>query len=146
MHKPLDIYQTGYVVKDLKAAVERWQRTTGVGRFDYIRHVQVDGGLYRGAPTTIDFSVAVAQTATMQIELIQQHDTQPSCYRDVFPGGGEGLHHVAILATDFDSELARYHAAGHVSAYGGSYQGKRFVYIDTVASLGIMVELVEAQD
>ncbi len=140
---PLDIYQTGYVVQDLDAAVERWRQTTGIGPFDYIRHVQVVEGRYRGQPTSIDFSVAVAQTTTMQIELIEQHDALPSCYRDVFGSGGEGLHHVAILANDFDGELARYHAAGHVSAYGGTYHGTRFVYVDTLSTLGIMVELVE---
>jgi len=139
----LDIYQTGYVVNDLDAAVERWRQTTGIGPFEYIRHVKVEDGRYRGHPTSIDFSVAVAQTATMQIELIQQHDALPSCYRDVFGHGGEGLHHVAILADDFDADLARYHAAGHVSAFGGTYQGTRFVYVDTLSALGIMVELVE---
>ena len=142
MH-PLDIYQTGYVVNDLDEAVERWRQTTGIGPFDFIRHVQVNDGRYRGQPTSIDFSVAVAQTATMQIELIEQHDKLPSCYRDVYGDGGEGLHHVAILADDYDGDLARYHAAGHASAFAGTYQGTRFVYVDTRSTLGIMVELVE---
>ena len=141
-----DIYQTGYVVDDLEAAVRRWQQATGVGEFQYLRHVQVEGGLYRGQPTSIDFSVAVFQTATLNIELITQHDDVPSCYRDLFPRGREGLHHVAIRSHNYDVDLAAYHGRGFVSAFRGTYQGTRFNYIDTSATLGIMIELVEAQD
>jgi len=141
---PLDVYQTGYVVNDLDAAVARWRSTTGLDGFQYIRHVEVEKGLYRGRPTRIDFSVAVVQTATMNIEFITQHDEAPSCYRDVFPKGKEGLHHVAVRSTDYDADLARYLAQGFVSAFCGEYRGTRFNYIDTTASLGIMVELVES--
>lgn len=142
---PLDIYQTGYVVNDLATAVERWRRTTGLDGFQFIRHVQVEDGRYRGQRTIIDFSVAVVQTATMNVEFIEQHDDLPSCYRDLFPKGREGLHHVAIRSHDYDRELANYHANGFVSAFWGTYQGTRFNYIDTSATLGIMVELVEAR-
>lgn len=142
---PLDIYQTGYVVNDLEAAVERWRRTTGLDGFQYIRRVQVEDGLYRGQKTAIDFSVAVVQTATLNIEFIQQHDEVPSCYRDLFPKGREGLHHVAIRSHDYDRDLAAYRAKGFASAFWGTYQGTRFNYIDTSSMLGIMVELVEAR-
>jgi len=50
---------------------------------------------------------------------------------------------VAVRTVAYDEELARYLALGHVPAFSGIYQGTRFVYIDTVASLGLMVELVE---
>lgn len=141
---PLDIYQTGYVVNDLDAAVARWRSTTGLDGFQHIHHVEVENGLYRGRPTRIDFSVAVVQTATMNIEFITQHDEVPSCYRDVFPKGKEGLHHVAVRSGHFEMDLARYLALGFESAFCGVYRGTRFNYIDTAASLGIMVELVEA--
>lgn len=145
MQMPIDIYQTGFVVDNIDAAVERWQKTSGLGEFEYIRHVQVDDGLYRGQPTRIDFSVAVIQTPTLNIEFIAQHDDVPSCYRDLFPRGREGLHHVAVRSHDYDADLARYLAGGFVSAFCGTYQGTRFNYIDTSPSLGIMVELVEAR-
>lgn len=142
---PLDIYQTGYVVNDIDQAVERWRKSTGLDGFQFLRHIQVDNGLYRGQPTAIDFSVAVVQTTTLNIEFIAQHDQQPSCYRDLFPDGGEGLHHVAIRSNDYDADLARYLENGFLSAFSGTYQGTRFNYIDTSATLGIMVELVEAR-
>lgn len=145
MQMPIDIYQTGFVVDDIDAAVDRWRRTTGLGDFQYIHHVQVDGGLYRGAPTQIDFSVAVIQTPTLNIEFIAQHDDVPSCYRDLFPRGREGLHHVAVRSFDYDADLQRYLEDGFVSAFCGTYQGTRFNYIDTSPALGIMVELVEAR-
>ncbi len=82
----------------------------------------------------------------IQLELIEQHNDVPSCYRDLFAPGTEGLHHVAVAPEDFDAEVARYESQGCPQAFGGLYEGNRFVYMDTTASLGIMVELVERRE
>ncbi len=137
------ITQMGYVVVDLEAAMARWTDTLGVGPFSTIRNVVVDNGLYRGSPTNVDISVALAASGGIEIELIEQHNDVASCYRDLFPPGAEGLHHVAVHPSDYDAEVARYEALGCPQAFGGVYQGTRFVYMDTSSSLGVMVELVE---
>ena len=140
------ITQVGYVVTDLDAAMERWTTTVGAGPFERLNHVKVVDGLYRGTPTDVDISVAIAEVGGIQLELIEQHNDVPSCYRDLFPAGGEGLHHVAVQPEDFDAEVARYEALGCPQAFGGLYEGGRFVYMDTSSQLGIMVELVERRD
>jgi hypothetical protein len=140
------ITQMGYVVADLEAAMRRWTDTLGAGPFQLLHHVQVVEGLYRGTPTDVDISVALAEVGGIQLELIEQHNDVPSCYRDLFAAGEEGLHHVAVQPADFDAEVARYEGLGCPQAFGGLYEGNRFVYMDTSARLGIMVELVESKD
>lgn len=138
-------YQMGYVVDDLEEAVQRWQRTTGAGPFQWLRDVQVDDGQYRGGPSNAAFSVALAQCGNMQIELIAQHNDAPSCYRDLFAPGQEGLHHLAVRTECFDEDVGRYQAAGFSSAFSGIYESIRFAYVDTSPALGFMLELVEAR-
>ena len=134
----------GYVVVDLEAAMARWAETLGVGPFTIIPHVAIDNGMYRGSPSNVDISVATAESGDIQLELIEQHNDVPSCYRDLFERGAEGLHHVAVHTRAYDGEVARYEALGCPQAFGGMYQGTRFVYMDTSANLGIMVEVVES--
>lgn len=137
------ITQMGYVVANLETAIARWSDTLGAGPFTIIPHVPIDDGLYRGTPTAVDISVATAETGDIQLELIEQHNDVPSCYRDLFAPGAEGLHHVAVHTNEYDAEVARYEAMGAAQAFGGVYKGTRFVYMDTSPSLGIMVEVVE---
>jgi hypothetical protein len=135
----------GYVVPDLEAAMAQWAQVLGAGPFTRLPHVAVENGRYRGAPTEVDISVATAELGVIQLELIEQHDDVPSCYRDLFERGNGGLHHVAVRTTAYDDELARYERLGCARAFEGSYRGTRFVYVDTSPALGIMVELVEAR-
>ena len=138
-------YQMGYVVDDLESAARRWQRTTGAGPFQWLKDIQVESGLYRGVPSRVQFSVALAQCGDLQIELIAQHNDAPSCYRDLFAPGQEGLHHLAVRTESFEADLSRYEAAGFPSAFSGTYESTRFAYVDTSPALGFMLELVEAR-
>ena len=79
----------------------------------------------------------------MQIELIQPLNEVPSCYRDLYPVGTEGPHHIAIFAADFAAEVARYEAEGFAIAFSGANRDMRFAYLDTSAVLGVMVEILE---
>jgi hypothetical protein len=137
------VLQLAYVVIDLDAAVQRWLSSLGCGPFLVRRHLTVSEGLYRGRPSNVDFSMAVAQAGPVQIELIQQHDDAPSCYRDLVPAGREGFHHVAMITPDFDAEVARYVAQGFEVASSGLFGDVRFAYVDTSPAVGHMVELLE---
>lgn len=137
------IVQTAWVVADLDRAMDRWTTTFGVGPWFCSREVKVDDARYRGAPTALRFAGAVTQAGSVQVELIHQLDDSPSCYRDLYRAGEEGLHHVAVFATDFDAEIARYEALGLEVAFSGVSRGMRFGYVDTSATLGHMVEVLE---
>ncbi len=139
----LDITQMGYVVPDLAAAMAQWTEILRVGPFTVLPRIVIDQPLYRGEPTDVEIEVATAEAGNVQIELIEQKNAVPSCYRDLFEAGSGGLHHVAVHAADYDAEVARYAEMGFPTAFCGAYQGIRFAYMDTSPSLGIMVEVVE---
>lgn len=136
-----DILQHAWVVPDLDAAIHHWHRTLGVGPFLVNRNLRIIDPLYRGHPRAVAFSTAVAQSGSIQIELIEQHDDGPSAFRDTVPARGTGFHHVAIIAEDFDAALRQY--AGVEIAAEGRFGDIRFVYLDTSATLGAMLEILE---
>lgn len=136
-----EILQHAWVVPDLDAAMQHWHRTLGVGPFLVNRNLQISDPLYRGSPRAVAFSTAVAQSGSIQIELVEQHDDGPSAFRDTVAAGQTGFHHVAIIADDFDAAV-RAHAGVEIAAQG-RFGEIRFVYLDTSATLGAMLEILE---
>lgn len=139
--RQLAIIQHAWVVPDLDAAIHYWHRSLGVGPFLVNRNLQISDPLHRGVPRDVRFSTAVAQSGSIQIELVEQHDDGPSAFRDTVPAGISRFHHVAIVAEDFDAAL-REHADVAVAAEG-RFGDVRFVYLDTSATLGAMLEILE---
>ena len=137
------VMQASWVVDDVERVAHEWVRTTGIGPFFVFAHIPIEEGRYRGELRTLDFSVAIAQAGDVQIELVAQHDEGPSAYRDLIAAGQRGLHHIALYCEDYDRDLASYVEQGFVPAFDGTFGGKRFSYIDTSASIGCMVELIE---
>lgn len=148
------IVQYGYYVQDLEASVDRWTAMMGAGPFLMVRPDNAITQLYRGAPAREDVSHAFGQCGDIQIQLTQQHDDAPSIWRDMYPDGGEGLHHVAIIVDDMDAEVARFQAAGcsigEQLTYGplddsGKFAGQigRVTYMDARAHLFSFVEILE---
>lgn len=137
------IVQNAWVVPDLEAAMRGWHVATGVGPFLVMRHLKQTDPYYRGRPLQPDFSVAIAQAGPVQVELIEQHCAEPSCYRESVPAGRTAFHHVAVIVPDYDAALAAYAAQGVERASWGVFGDLRFAYMDTQAALGCMVELIE---
>lgn len=136
--------QIAMMVEDIETACANWTRTTGVGPFLHVPHIRLDSFDYRGTKASgIDFSVAIAQSGGVQIELVQQHDDGPSAYRDIIAKGAQGFHHLAIYTGDYDAVHASYIDQGFVAAVEGTFGGYRFAYIDTSAAIGCMIELIE---
>ena len=141
------LMQAAYIVDDVEAAARRWVTTTGIGPFLLVPHIRLVEYTYRGAAREgLDFSVALAQSGGVQIELIQQHCDNPSAYRDTIAKGAQGFHHLAIYCDDYDAAYAHYRERGFVAAVDGRFGPIRFAYIDTSAALGCMVELVEQHE
>lgn len=138
------VMQVAFMVDDLEAAAHRWIRTTGIGPFLTVPHVHLAEYDYRGSKASgLDFSVALAQTGGVQIELVQQHCDSPSAYRDTIAKGVQGFHHLAIYTDRYDETYRGYVDQGFISAVDGMFGKLRFSYIDTSAAIGCMIELVE---
>ncbi len=77
--------------------------------------------------------------------MIQPRNDAPSMYRDFLRAGREGLQHVAYWTETMDADLERIAKAGHSVAQSGQIGGPdgRFVYLDTEAHPGTVVEVSE---
>jgi len=141
-HEPLQIVQNAYFVRDLDEAIERWHAAFGLGPFVVNRHIAFERVFYRGAPMPLDMSAAFVQAGEVQIELLCQHNSDPSAFTDMFAKGQEGLHHVAIFPEDFDRVVNGYRARGFAVAtelvVGG---GLGAVFLDTRSLSGHMLEV-----
>ena len=144
-----DVRQNGYVVPDVEAAMAHWTRVLGVGPFFYFERVPIEEFSYRGKPSPLVASIALANSGPLQIELIQQRNDAPSMYRDFLARVSEGgLQHVAYWTEQFDADLARHTEAGYeVGQSGRIGENGRFVYFDTESGSssgpGTVVELSE---
>lgn len=142
------VRQNGYVVRDIEKAMEYWSGTLGVGPWYYIEKPPIEAFEYRGQPSEPDISIALANSGSLQIELIQQRNDQPSMYRDfldALPEDGDGgLQHIAYWTTDFGAALAGRLAAGWRIGHRGRIGARgRFLYFESDGHAGTVVELSE---
>ena len=139
-----EVRQLGFVVRDIGASLDYWIHSLGVGPFFYLDHVDSKGFMYKGTPSPVTVSIALAQAGSLQIEFIQQHNDAPSMYRDFLETGQEGLHHIAYWSEYFDRDLERLLSMGHrVGQSGGVGKDGRFVYFMPDTRTGTIIELSE---
>lgn len=136
------ITQNGYVVRDIDGAMRHWIEVLGVGPWFYVEHAPIEDFQYKGQPSPVDVSIALANSGSLQIELIQQRNDAPSMYRDFLEAGHEGLQHLAYWTRQFEADLARVLRAGYAVGQSGRVGNPgRFVYLLTEAHPGTVVEL-----
>jgi catechol 2,3-dioxygenase-like lactoylglutathione lyase family enzyme len=142
----LPVRQLAYKVNDLEAAAAAHNRQFGSGPFFVSRHVPLASSHHRGVERDFDHSSAYGQWGSVMVELVVQHNPDPSALHDMFPhgSGAQGLHHAALFVDDLDAEIARFAAEGAVLAQlSVTTGGTAFAFVDTSASLGHMLELYE---
>jgi len=106
--------QNGIIVENLDGAIEHWVDEVGAGPFYVLRHVPLDYFIYRGQPSNPDISVALGNVGDLQIELIEQHNEEPSPYLHFRKKKGAGLHHISSWTAQYDADLTRIRARGFV--------------------------------
>lgn len=138
------VRQNGYVVRDIEAALRHWTEVLGVGPFFYIEKVPVEDFTYRGRPSDVDVSIALANSGDLQIELIQPRNDAPSLWSDFLAAGHEGLQHVAFWTDRMDEELAAIERRGlEIGQSGNIGENGRFVYLLTETHPGTVTEVSE---
>ena len=139
-----EIRQAGYVVPDIEAAMDHWSRVLGVGPWFYNPKVPIVNYRYRGQSHQPHNSVALANSGSLQMELIQTRNDVPSMYRDFQRAGHSGLQHVAYWTENYDADLARLLAQGFEPVMSGEVGERgRFIYFDTETHPGTVIELSE---
>src|SRR5215212_9393778 len=101
------IFQYAYLVENLETSAAHWARTFEAGPFFVAAHHRGDTFRYRDTSVEADVSYAFGYAGDCQIQLIEQHDSLPSIYRDMYVDGEFGFHHVAVLVHDYAAERQR---------------------------------------
>lgn len=141
------IIQVAYVVEAIEASMREFTAVLNVGPWFVTGPFVPAAGIYRGQPTQMSLTLAVAFSGHVMLELIQQHDRLPSVYREMVERTGYGFHHYAVPTATFDADVARYRAMGYELAFSDvSPRGSRIAYMDSTRAVHGMVELVEMSD
>src|SRR5262249_38667574 len=101
--------------------MRHWIDVLGVGPWFYIEHLSVPDFTYKGQPSPVNVSLALANSGPLQVELIQQRNDAPSLYRDFLNAGHEGLQHVGYGTKNFATDLQRL-----LDSISGSYPMQAF--------------------
>lgn len=137
----LPLFQHAYFVNDVREACTRWHKLFGAGPFVVTDHHKTDTFDYRGTNIEADVSYAFGYLGDLMIQFIQQHDDQPSIYRDMYSDGQEGFHHVGYLVKDFQSEKQRLLDAGFECACELYADKVNAAYFDTRHVTGGFTEI-----
>jgi Glyoxalase/Bleomycin resistance protein/Dioxygenase superfamily len=142
--QPLDgIMQFSYFVRDIRESIRQFVSVYKAGPWFLAASISPPDCYYRGKRTRLNVSVALAFSGSIMIELIQQHDNEPSVYLEALDRVGYGFHHFAVVTNDYDLQVERYRAAGYEFAFNTIIQGGRVCYLDTTNDLPGMTELIE---
>jgi hypothetical protein len=141
--KAAAIVQNCYVVRNLEAACAQFRRLYGIGPFLGGASMQLTEHVYRGRPApAIELRAAFAQAGDINIELLEPVSAAPNAFRDMFPAGAEGFHHVAMFCEDFAATCDHFVAMGYpVVSEACLLPGVRVGFIDARNALGHMIEL-----
>jgi len=78
------------------------------------------------------------------IELIQQHDEQPSVYREIIDRQGYGFHHWGIASDRFDDDVSSYVERGFELVFTDETPvSTRVAYLDPKRGWPGFIELIE---
>jgi len=137
-----EINQLGFVVRDTARTANAFQVL-----FDAEPPVTFDATVTQdstGQPIpSYEIRLAFLTLREFQLEFIQVLNGRPAIYCDFLDQCGEGLHHIAVNVPNLDTTLQQTKAAGLRILWSGNIYGTRWAYLDTAASLGTILELIE---
>jgi catechol 2,3-dioxygenase-like lactoylglutathione lyase family enzyme len=141
------IRQIAYFVPDIAAAAERHHALFGSGPYYVAEHIPLRRCEHRGRPAELDHSSAYGQWGKIMIEFAQQNNSGPSVFRDLYPEGRQGMHHVALTVDDLSSALRQYADEGMETAlYAELATGQAYAMVDAVMAYGHFIELYEPNE
>jgi hypothetical protein len=111
------VVQTAFVVQDIRASMEWWQKDGGCGPFFLLDSFTGPEQRYRGEPTRADVAIAMSFAGHMMIELIMPRDKHPSVYQETILRQGYGFHHIGIAVEDVELARAEYAKRGYHVAF-----------------------------
>jgi methylmalonyl-CoA/ethylmalonyl-CoA epimerase len=138
--------QIGIVVRDLDAAIRRYEDDYGIGPWVVYQIEPDDVKAWRenGRPAQPSTRAAAAMVGRVQWELIQPLDDK-SIFAQFLAEKGEGVHHIAVATASFDEVLAAEAGRGNelvlMAELGAKYSGVKVAYLGTQRDLGVTLEV-----
>jgi methylmalonyl-CoA/ethylmalonyl-CoA epimerase len=142
-----NMMQMAFVVENFDDSIKFWTKKMNVGPFFKLEHLRVRDVYYKDKDVDIDFSVAIAYSGGMQIELVNQHCDTPSIYNEYVNNEKGPLHHLCTLTTDIENDIRILESQGYINLQGGKTEDDgKFAYLDTKEREGPMIEIAQLSD
>ena len=141
------VMQVGIIVRDIETKARAWSEILGLPMPNIIITDTVDKAQteYKGKPTVARAKLAFFHVGQLDVELIEPIDG-PSTWKDQLDGHGDSLHHIAFVIEGMQEKVAYLNSKGVPLLQRGEYTGGRYAYLDGVAQLGTVLELLENDD
>ncbi len=138
------VTQIGIIVRDIEIKARAWSEILGLPMPDIIITDTVDKtqAEYNGKPTIARAKLAFFHMGQLDVELIEPID-DPSTWKDQLDQHGDSLHHIAFVIKGMQEKVAYLDSKGIPLLQRGEYTGGRYAYLDGVAQLGTVLELLE---
>jgi len=140
------VCQIGLVVRDVEQSARAYAALLGVDVPAWGLTAPEDKShiRYRGQSTQGRAKIAFFQLDNIAIELIEPVGG-PSTWQEFLQTQGEGVHHIAFPVQGLDEQIASLEAKGLPLLQRGDFTGGRYAYVDSAASLGVILELLDTQ-
>jgi hypothetical protein len=138
--------QMGYVVPDIEAAMKHWHEVCGIGPWFYSERLPLTRYWFDRIEYPLPhFSIALANSGDVQIELIEQRCQTPSLYQEFLSANPKGgLQHWSSWPENYDELYDRAVANGYTPAQEGDAPRGRFVYFREEGHPGTIIEMSHA--
>ncbi len=138
------VTQIGIIVRDVEAKARAWSGILGLPMPEIMITDTVDIAQteYNGETSTARAKQAFFHLGQVDIELLEPIG-EPSTWKDQLDQHGDSLHHIAFQIQGMQEKLAYLDSKGLPLVQRGEYTGGRYAYVDGVAQLGTIVELLE---
>ena len=138
------VTQVGIIVHDIDTKARAWSEILGLPMPNIIVTDTMDKAQteYDGKPTIARARLAFFHMGQLDVELIEPMDS-PSTWKDQLDGHGDSLHHIAFVIKGMREKIAYLDSKGVPLVQRGEYTGGRYAYLDGVAQLGTVLELLE---
>lgn len=138
------VTQVGIIVRDIETKARAWSEILGLPMPEIIITDTVDKAQteYNGKSTPARAKQAFFHTGQLDVDLIEPIDG-PSTWKDQLDQHGDSLHHIAFQVKGMQEKVAYLGSKGVPLLQRGEYTGGRYAYLDGIAQLGTVLELLE---
>lgn len=141
------VQQVGLVVEDIERCAARYRAMLDLPEPNWVQTpgYAITETTFMGQPSEATAKLAFFNLGQAQIELIQPDDT-PSVWRNYLNHNGDSAHHIAFQVQNTERAVEHFASHGIGVAQQGLYGDRRgiYTYMDSEATLGIIIELLES--